>query len=567
MEITTRSFSRRDALSLVREGAPALLARLWAARGVVSRAQAEPTLSQLLPYSELKGAEAMAAVLADGIETGKRFLVVADYDADGATACAVAVLGLRAFGANIDYVIPDRKEHGYGLTPGIVDVALAGGPRPDYLITVDNGIAANQGVAHSNQLGVPVLVTDHHLPGDVAPDALVIVNPSQHGCSFSSKALAGCGVMYYVLWALQDELIERGYLGVRPGFDVVQLLPVVAIGTVADVVPLDLNNRILIREGLARIHAGCGLPGIDALARAANKDPAKLTTSDIAFGIGPRINAAGRLESMDVGVECLLATEVDSAKQLAEQLHAINEKRKEIEADMTEEATRALLTDVQPDRFTAVLHAQDWHVGVIGIVAGRIKEKIWRPTFVLANGKNGEYKGSGRSIPNFHLRDALDLVDRRCPGVLLKFGGHAMAAGVTVAPGRLDEFRAAFEQVARDTLSSADLLQELLTDGPLPLDEYSLESVGLLREHVWGQLFPEPLFSDDFRVVESKALGGGKHLRLTLEKQGRRFEAVKFRHSDGAPSGMVRVAFKLDANTFRDETRLQLLVEHMAAAG
>lgn len=563
MKVQARPYSRREALSLVREGVPPLLARLWASRKVSRKEDAVPGLAQLLPYSALLGAEAMAVVLADGISAGKRFLVVADYDCDGATACAIAVLGLRAYGAKVDYVIPDRKEHGYGLTPGIVDIALAQGPRPDYLITVDNGIAANQGVAHANQLGVPVLVTDHHLPGDTPPDALVIVNPSQHGCAFESKALAGCGVMYYVLWALQDLLVERGYVGIRPGFDITQLLPIVAIGTIADVVPLDLNNRVLVAEGLSRIHAGCGLPGIDALARAAGRDPAKLATSDVAFGIGPRINAAGRLESMNVGVECLLAETPEEAGRLASQLHDINEKRKEIEADMTEEATRVLLTDVRPDRFTAVLHAQGWHVGVIGIVAGRIKERIWRPTFVLADGKDGELKGSGRSIPGFHLRDALDLVDRRCPGVLVKFGGHAMAAGVTVAAGRLAQFQDAFEQVAREKLTESDLLQVLMTDGPLALDEYSLESVALLRQQVWGQLFPEPLFSDDFRVLETKALSGGKHLKLTVEKNGRSFEAVKFRHSDGAPAGTVRLAFRLDANTYREETRLQLLVEHI----
>ena len=562
MKITTRKPQPRSVLALVNQGAPLLLARLWASRGVKSLDEVRSGLAGLLPYSGLMGIKEMTNVLADAIESGKRLLVVADYDADGATACAVAVRGLRGLGANVDYVIPHRLEHSYGLTPEIIDSALSERVRPDYLITVDNGIAANAGVAHANQLGIPVLVTDHHLPGDDRPEALCIVNPNQRGCEFPSKNLAGCGVMYYVIWALEDELKARKVSKGTPGFEAKQLLPLVAVGTVADVVPLDENNRILVRAGLEQIRNGDAFKGVVALARASGRDPGTLAASDIAFGIGPRINAAGRLESMDVGVECLLTDDDEHAQELAARLNSINEQRKAIESDMVDEAVRALLTDVQPERYTAVLYSSNWHVGVIGIVAGRIKEKIWRPTFVLAESKDGSLKGSGRSIPGFHLRDALDVVSKRRPGVLLKFGGHAMAAGITVAEGKLQEFQEEFEAVARAAIPPEALLQELLTDGPLPTEDLSLETIPLISQEVWGQLFPEPLFSDVFDVESAKSMGGGKHLKLVLRKDGKSFDAVKFRYSDGLPSGKLRVAFRPSANTFRDETKLQLMVEH-----
>lgn len=567
MKIVERGFAPTTAHKLVTEGLSPVLARTLAARGVSKAAEAAADLAALLPYTALKGAEAMALELADAIESGKRLLIVADYDADGATACSVGVRALRAFGANVGYLIPNRLEHGYGLTPEIARIACAMAPRPDFLVTVDNGIASHAGIDESNRLGVPVLVTDHHLPAETHPAAKVIVNPNQHGCTFPSKAMAGCGVMYYVMWALQDELVSRGWMGMDPYFDVTTLLPIVAIGTVADVVALDSNNRILVNEGIKRIRAGRSFAGIDALAKVAGKDPRELATSDIAFGLGPRVNAAGRLESMDAGVECLTTDGVARAEALAQDLHSINDRRKEIEGEMTDEAVRRLLTDVREDRFTAVLHSQDWHQGVIGIVAGRLKERIWRPTFVLADGKDGEYKGSGRSIPGFHLRDALDLVDRYHPGLLVKFGGHAMAAGVTVRAGGLPEFTEAFESVARSMLKPSDLNQVLEVDGPLDINEMSLDTVRLLKLQVWGQAFPEPAFCDEFNVLEARAIGGGKHLRLTLEKGGQRFTAVKFRHTDGVPPARVKAVYKLDANTFRNETNLQLLLEHIEAVG
>lgn len=566
MDIVERKFSPSTALSLCRSGVHPVLARVLAARGVLRSADAAGAFSELIPYTALKGAVEMAEVLADAIQDNKRMLIVADYDADGATACSIGVRALRAFGAKVDFLIPNRIEHGYGLTKEISEIACLRDPKPDYLITVDNGIASHEGIAMANSLGVPVLVTDHHLPAATHPAAKVIVNPNQHGCTFPSKAMAGCGVIFYVMWALQDELVARGYEAMDTSFDIGALLPIVAIGTVADVVALDANNRILVNEGVARIRNGYSFPGIDALAKVSSRNPRELATSDIAFGIGPRINAAGRLESMDAGVECLTTDSTARADALAGMLHDINDRRKEIEGEMTEEAVRRLLTDVREGRYTAVLHSNDWHQGVIGIVAGRLKERIWRPTFILANGKNGEFKGSGRSIPGFHLRDALDMVAKRRPDVLAKFGGHAMAAGVTVREGQLEAFSDAFEEVARELLRPADLNQVLETDGGLENDEMTLATVAIIKQQVWGQGFPEPSFKDVFTVVQSRAIGGGKHLRLTLEKGGRVFQGVKFRHTDGLPPKQVSLVYKLDANKFKDETNLQLLIEHLDVA-
>lgn len=568
MNIVERTFVPSTALALVKSGISPVLARVLAARGVSTKEDAIPALDRLLPYTAMAGATKMAEILADAIEQGKRLLIVADYDADGATACSVGVRALRALGANVGYLIPNRLEHGYGLTPEIARIACAVEPKPDYIITVDNGIASHAGIDTANSLGVPVLVTDHHLPAETHPNAAVIVNPNQHGCTFPSKSLAGCGVIFYVMWALQDELISRGFAaeGMNPNFTVEDLLPIVAIGTVADVVALDSNNRILVNEGLRRIRQGYSYPGIDALAKISGRLARELSTSDIAFGVGPRINAAGRLETMDAGVECLTTDSVARAEALAQVLHDINDRRKEIEGEMVGEAVRRLLTDVRPDRYTAVMYSQEWHQGVIGVVAGRLKERIWRPTFIMASGKNGELKGSGRSIPGFHLRDALDVVDKRYPGVLVKFGGHAMAAGVTVRAGGFEEFAAAFEEVAREMLKPGDLKQCLDVDGSLDLPEMNLETVRELKQLVWGQAFPEPSFCDEFKVAEARPIGGGQHLRLVLEKEGRRFTAVKFRHTDGLPPARVRAVYKLDANKYKDETNLQLLIEHLEAA-
>jgi single-stranded-DNA-specific exonuclease len=568
MDIVERRFAPSTALALMREGVSPVIARVLAARGVDSAAELTRGVSELLPYSDLRNCQALAETLADAVLANERVLIVADYDADGATACAVGVRALRAYGANVGFLVPNRLEHGYGLTPEIVRLAARQDPPPRFILTVDNGIASHAGVAEAARLGIEVLVTDHHLPASTLPAARLIVNPNQPGCNFGSKALAGVGVMWYVAWALTETLARRGIEPLQDGFDVRELLALVALGTVADVVTLDANNRILVREGLRRIRAGASFPGIDALAAVARRNPRELTTGDIAFGLGPRVNAAGRLQSMDTGVECLLSDETARAVQLAQALHGINDQRRDIESEMVEQAVTALLTDVQPERRTVVLHDERWHQGVIGIVAGRLKERVWRPTFVFARTESGTFKGSGRSIPGFHLRDALDLVDKRCPGVLERFGGHAMAAGATVAAGRIDEFAQAFETVARELLSAEALQQRLETDGALEAQEMTLQTVRELRALVWGQGFPEPSFCDTFKVMGARRLGeDGKHLRLTLEKDGRQFVAVRFRHDDpAAPPARIRAVYTLDANTYRNETTLQLLLGHLQAA-
>lgn len=562
MNITEKKFSPRTALALVKEGLHPVLAKVLAARGVKSKNEAAYDLSRLLPYSLLKNAMEMAEVLADAIRDNKRLLIVADYDADGATACATAMLALQAFGANVGYIIPNRLEEGYGLTPGIVKIACAQVPRPDYLITVDNGISSHDGIALANSLGVPVLVTDHHLAAATHPDAMLIVNPNQHGCDFPSKSLAGCGVMYYVMSALQDVLVERGYPFAQESFSVTQLLPIIAVGTVADVVALDSNNRILVSEGLQRIRKGQVQPGILALATVAGKDPVKLATSDIGFGLGPRINAAGRLASMNAGVNCLITKSPEEATALAVELNAINERRREIELEMTNEAVSQLVTRVTPGKMTAVLHSPDWHQGVIGVVASRIKDAVWRPTFVMADSKDGEFKGSGRSIPSLHLRDALDLVNTRYPGVLAKFGGHAAAAGVTVCAGKLEAFMEAFEAVVGSLISATDLQQQLEVDGALDIREMNLDTVSAIKGQIWGQGFTEPLFYDEFHVVEAVPMGNGLHLRLVLEKNGQKFRAVKFKYQGIPPYGRLRAAYRLEPNTYKEDTTLQLMIEH-----
>lgn len=567
MKILERKYSPSVALTLWRSGIPPLLARIMASRGIKTPNDISGTLGTLIPYTELLRTEETASILADLIEQKKRLLIVGDYDCDGATASSVGLRALKAFGANVGCLIPNRLEHGYGLTPEIVDIAAALDPRPDYIITVDNGIASIDGINRANEVGIPVIVTDHHLPADVTPAALSIVNPNQRGCPFPSKSLAGCGVMWYVMWALEDELRRRG-AAVATGFTVESLLPIIAIGTVADVVALDQNNRILVKLGLDRIHnKQTSFAGIEALAKVASKNARELTTTDIAFGIAPRINAAGRLESMDAGVECLTCDNPARAQEIAEQLHEINTRRREIETKTVEEAVEQYATKVDPLSYTAVVHDDTWHKGVIGIVAGRIRERVFRPAFVLATGKNGLMTGSGRSIPGFHLRDALDLVDKRNPGVLVKFGGHAMAAGLTINIGTFEAFKRGFEEVAREMLSPSQLNQVIEFDGSLAPADMTLSTVACLKSQIWGQAFPEPTFCDTFRVTSFKMMGANKeHLRMFVTKGGMTFVAVKFRHEGAPVPAVAKLVYKMDANTYDNKTTLQLLVDHMEEA-
>lgn len=566
MDIIERTFAPANAAALVRKGVPALLARLLAARGVTA-AQAQLSLAGLHHYETLRHCADMARVLADAIEHGNRLLIVSDYDADGATACAVGLRCLRAFGANVGYLVPRRLEHGYGLTPDIARIASELQPKPDTIITVDNGISSHDGIAEANRLGMRVLVTDHHLAPSVLPPAQLIVNPNQPGCEFASKSIAGVGVMWYVMWALQDELQRRGRGALEPDFDVAQVLPAVAVGTIADVVALDYNNRILVHEGLRRIRDGRSLVGIDALASAAGRNPRQMSCTDIAFGVGPRINAAGRLESMDAGVECLTTDQLPRAVELAMRLSDINNRRRDIEAAMVEQAVgKVAALHADDGRFTVVVHDDGWHQGVIGIVAGRLRELLNRPVFVFASAKDGELRGSGRSITGFHLRDALDLVNKRSPGVLAKFGGHAMAAGVTLAAGALSEFATAFEAVAHELLTPAMLRRCIETDGALDTADMTLESALQIKQGVWGQGFPEPLFCDTFEVLEERRIGANNaHRRLVVRKNGRTYSGVQFRAAGQCPP-LARLAYRLEPNEFRENVTLQLLVEAVLPA-
>ncbi|MGF6482125.1 single-stranded-DNA-specific exonuclease RecJ [Paraburkholderia sp. JPY419] len=565
--IVTRPCSPVDAEVLIRCGMHPVLARLYASRGVCLPEEVETGLARLVPPVELKGCDAAAALLADALQRQRRMLVVADYDCDGATACAVAVRGLRMFGARIDYLVPNRMEHGYGLTPDIVELAArSAAGKPDLLITVDNGIASVDGVAAANALGIDVLVTDHHLPGDELPAARAIVNPNQPGCRFPSKCLAGVGVMFYVLLALRAELRRRGAFGdalPEPRLD--GLLDLVALGTVADVVKLDGNNRVLVAQGLQRIRKGRMQPGIAALFRAAARDARNASGFDLGFALGPRLNAAGRLSDMSLGIECLTTDDVGRAWELAQQLDAMNRERREIEAGMQQQALDDL-SAVDPDGATTItLFNPGWHQGVIGIVAGRLKEKFHRPSFTFAPADDTGVlvKGSGRSIAGFHLRDALDLISKREPDLIVKFGGHAMAAGLTIAAANVPRFTAAFEAVGREWLSAEALARTVETDGELEDAYFTPQFVEMLDAAVWGQGFPAPVFSGEFEVA-SQALVKDKHLKLQLLRGRQRFNAIWFNHTDTLPA-RTTVAYRLASDTWNGVSRVQLIVEHAAS--
>ncbi|WP_334022758.1 single-stranded-DNA-specific exonuclease RecJ [Burkholderia gladioli] len=561
--LVTRQASPADAEALARHGLHPVLARLYAARGVTCPEDIETALARLVPPASLKGCEDAAVLLADALAARKRMLVVADYDCDGATACAVAVRGLRMLGASIDYLVPNRFEYGYGLTPEIVKLAAA--RRPELLITVDNGIASVDGVAAANALGIDVLVTDHHLPGATLPAARAIVNPNQPGCEFPSKHIAGVGVMFYVLLALRAELRRRGaFDDARPEPRLDGLLDLVALGTVADVVRLDGNNRVLVAQGLQRIRKGRMQPGIAALFRAAAREARSASAFDLGFGLGPRLNAAGRLSDMSLGIECLTTDDIGRAWELAQQLDTMNRERREIEAGMQQQAL-ADLAQVDPaEAATITLFNPNWHQGVIGIVAGRLKEKFHRPSFTFAHAdeSGARVKGSGRSIPGFHLRDALDLVSKREPDLLVTFGGHAMAAGVTLETDKVPRFAAAFEAVAREWLSEEALSRVLETDGDLEDAYFTPQFVELLDGAVWGQGFPAPLFSGEFEVA-SQALVKDKHLKLQLARGRQRFGAIWFNHTEPLPA-RATVAYRLASDTWNGVTRVQLIVEHAA---
>jgi len=570
MQFVLRQPDPRAQHRLLQAGTHPLLAQLYAARGVKDAQELELDLPHLLPPAQLKGAQEAAAALAEAIGRGQRLLIVADYDCDGATACAVGLRGLRALGAQVTYLVPNRFTTGYGLSPAVVDLALqhpAG--KPDWIITVDNGIASVDGVAHAKAHGVRVLVTDHHLPGPVLPAADVIVNPNQPGCDFPSKSIAGVGVMFYVLLALRAELRRRGVFDAasQPRLDA--LLDLVALGTVADVVRLDANNRLLVAQGLKRIRAGRMQPGIAALLQVAGRDATRLGSADLGFALGPRVNAAGRLADMTVGIECLSTDDPARALLLAQQLDALNRERRGIEAGIKAEALQMLDqldTGGQTGAAAISLFAPHWHEGVIGIVAGRIKDREHRPTFVFAPAEDGTLRGSGRSIAGFHLRDALDLVAKREPGLLLRFGGHAMAAGCTLLADGFERFRAAFAQVAAEWLEPAMLQRRLEVDGPLPAQWLLPEMAALLGAQVWGQGFAAPLFSARVQVRQQRLIGE-RHLKSRvrlLDADGvtadALFDLVAWGRTEFLPDE-ARIAYRLESNTWQGVTQLQLVLE------
>ena len=573
MKIHVRDVPPRAVWALQQAGIHPLLAQLYAARGVRTADELDERLARLLSPTTLMGAKEAAVLLADAIAVDMHICIVADYDCDGATACAVGLRGLKLLGAKkVSYLVPDRVTDGYGLTAPIADRVKALGA--DVLVTVDNGIASFDGVARAKALGMQVLVTDHHLPalmnnanGTIGlPNADVIVNPNQPGCGFESKSIAGVGVMFYVLLALRAEMRERGVFNVQSQPKVDLLLPLVALGTVADVVKLDANNRRLVAQGLKRIRGGQIPAGVASLFVAAGRKANVATTFDFGFALGPRINAAGRLADMTLGIECLLTDDAGRADELAKTLDGINRERRDIEADMREQAQLAAdaMIDIDDEPPPAIaIYEPSFHEGVVGIVASRIKDKLHRPTFVFAasqaEGKSHEIKGSGRSIGGFHLRDALDLVAKRQPGVLLKFGGHAMAAGCTIEEKNFELFEHTLQQVAREWLDASLLTRRIDTDGPLAAEFRRTDMVDTLHKEVWGQGFAAPTFSEEVEVV-SQRLVGDKHLALKLKHQGQPVDGIWFGHTEPLPA-RVTLAFRLDADEWQGVRRVRFLVE------
>lgn len=550
---------------LTAQGLHPLLARLYASRGVIQKDTLSSEWKSLLDPKLLTQNQQAAELLADHIEAKKTLLVVADYDCDGATACAVAIRGLRALGAHVDYLVPNRFETGYGLSPAVVDLACQHrSGKPDLIITVDNGIASVDGVAEARLQNIKVLITDHHLPGDALPNAAVIVNPNQPGCNFPSKNLAGVGVMFYVLMALRAELRQRGHFVSKPEPKLDALIDLVALGTVADVVKLDQNNRLLVNRGIDRLRRGFMQPGIRALFAVAGRQPQLAVASDFGFIVGPRINAAGRLADMSVGIECLITDDEDRALVLARELDTFNRERRKIEATMREQALASIgEIDAQPNSAVVCVFDERWHQGVVGIVASRLKEQFYRPALAFAPGDAGEIRGSGRSIPDVHLRDVLDLVSKRQPGLIKKFGGHAMAAGLSLSQADYAPFVLAFNQAVIDFTGKSRFEAVIETDGTLESGYANAQVAQMLEEQVWGSGFPNPLFVDEFTVDQQRLLND-KHLKLTLTRDRQRFEAIWFGHSETV-GNRVRVVYRLATNHWNATVTAQLIIEHAAS--
>ncbi|PEH23063.1 single-stranded-DNA-specific exonuclease RecJ [Salmonella enterica] len=550
---------------------PPLLRRLYASRGVRSARELERSVKGMLPWQQLSGIDNAGEILDNAFREGIRIIVVGDFDADGATSTALSVLGMRALGCdNISYLVPNRFEDGYGLSPEVVDQAKARGAQ--LIVTVDNGISSHAGVAHAQTLGIPVIVTDHHLPGDTLPDAEAIINPNLRDCEFPSKSLAGVGVAFYLMLALRTFLRDKGWFderGIAPP-NLAELLDLVALGTVADVVPLDANNRILTWQGLSRIRAGKCRPGIKALLEISNRDPQQLAASDLGFALGPRLNAAGRLDDMSVGVALLLCDNLGEARVLASELDALNQTRKEIEQGMQAEA---LILCEKLERSSETLpgglamYHPEWHQGVVGILASRIKERFHRPVIAFAPAGDGTLKGSGRSIQGLHMRDALERLDTLYPDLMIKFGGHAMAAGLSLEEHKFGQFQQRFGELVTEWLDPALLQGEVISDGPLSAAEMSMEVAQLLRDAgPWGQMFPEPLFDGRFRLLQQR-LVGERHLKVMVEPVGGGplLDGIAFNIDTTCwPDNGVReveLAYKLDINEFRGNRSLQIIID------
>ena len=569
-KIILRDIPATASQHLLESGYSSILAKIFASRGITDNKQLSTSFVDLLPFDKLKNSREMARLMADAITTQKKIVVIADYDADGATACAVAMRGLRTFGAQVDFIVPNRFEYGYGLTPEIVH--LASQIQPDILLTVDNGIASVDGVAEANHLGMQVLITDHHLPSDTLPDAACIVNPNQPGCTFPSKNLAGVGVMFYVLVALRAELRARGTFHVSAEPKLANLLDLVALGTIADVVRLDQNNRILVQQGLLRIRAGQACAGINALLHVAKKDTIRTSSQDLGFAIGPRLNAAGRLDDMTLGINCLLTDEPTVALSIATKLDSLNRERRSIETEMQESALAAFekitnnslvsqkVVSDTPSATSLVLFDEGWHQGVIGILASRLKDKFHRPTIAFARSNNGEIKGSGRSITGLHLRDTLDIVSKKYPALIKSFGGHAAAAGLSIAEDDFNIFVDIFEKTTSDLLSSNDLMKHIETDGMLDHNEMNLEIAQSLQEQVWGQGFPAPQFINHF-IVKNQRVVAEKHLKLKLEVKNRTIDAILFGYNEALPN-QIQAVYSLDINEYKGNSSVQLIIRH-----
>ncbi len=553
-----------------------IIKQIYAKRGIAGNEELELNLSKLIPLTLLSGLDKGCDLLYQALVEQKKIFIVGDFDADGATSTALMMEALHLHGCqNHHFIVPNRFEYGYGLTPEIVDIAHARGAQ--LIITVDNGISCIAGVEKAKQLSMDVLVTDHHLQGENLPPADAIINPNQHSCSFPSKALAGVGVAFYLMMALRKKLREVGWYAeqniAEPNLG--QLLDLVALGTVADVVPLDYNNRILVEQGLKRIRAGVTRPGVQALIEVANRNQSRLAASDFGFALGPRINAAGRLDDMSFGINCLLAQDLSSARSMAMELDDLNKSRREIEQGMQQEAENVLkslsLEDGAALPFGLALYQPDWHQGVIGIVAGRLKEKFHRPSIVFAqsDAQPTELKGSARSIPGLHIRDLLEHIDSQNPGVIIKFGGHAMAAGLSIEASQFEHFRQLFNTLAEQWIDKDNLTGKILSDGELAADYMNINFAQLLRDSgPWGQQFPEPIFDDVFTLVQQRIVGE-KHLKLVVQKDGQIFDAIAFNIDikawPNSQASQAHIAFKLDINEFRGKQSVQLMVEHISA--